>query len=167
MTHPVELRADPANRTENAAGLRAALVISMAMDPPPKGPPPTDSLNPERLHAMAEPAVSAGAGMLLAKLLPAGVGAALMVAVDTPKTKKDWFVRLFVAFTCSYAFYGFAFDLLHSLSWFSFLDRANEDHQFAVRALLGASGWFLLGGGLQMLQKFRADPVATVKEVQP
>jgi hypothetical protein len=114
---------------------------------------------------MSDPA-SAAAGGLLAKLLPAGIGAALMIAVDTPQTKREWFVRIFVAFSCSYAFYGFTFDLLHSLSWFSFLDRANEDHQFAVRTFLGATGWFLLGGGAMMLKRFKADPAATVREIR-
>lgn len=95
---------------------------------------------------------------LMSKFLPAAIGAALMVAVDTPKTRKAWFVRIFVAMSCSYAFYGFAFDFLHSLSWFSFLDRTNEDHQFAIRAGLGVSGWFLLGGGVQLLERWRANP---------
>lgn len=114
---------------------------------------------------MSDPASVVVSG-LLAKLLPAGLGAALMIAVDTPSTKREWFLRLFVAFACSWAFYGFTFDLLHSFSWFSFLDKRNEDHQFAVRALLGATGWFLLGGASMMLKRFRVDPVAVVDDVK-
>lgn len=114
---------------------------------------------------MAEPS-SAFAGGLLAKLLPAGIGAAIMVAVHPPQDKKELFARIFVAFACSYLFYGFTFDLLHSLSWFSFLNKTNEDHAFAVRGLLGACGWFFMGGFSMLLQKFRADPVGTVKEVK-
>jgi hypothetical protein len=46
-------------------------------------------------------ATYAAAGGLLAKLLPAGLGAALMIAVDTPKTRREWFLRIFVAFACT------------------------------------------------------------------
>lgn len=128
--------------------------------------PDHDSQQPLQGTTMAEPTSSAGAGVLLAKLLPAGIGAALMIAVDTPQTKREWFVRIFVAFACSFTFYGFTFDLLKSLSWFAFLDRANEDHQFAIRALLGACGWFLLGGAAMVLKRFRADPAAAVRELR-
>lgn len=114
---------------------------------------------------MAEPA-STVAGGLLAKLLPAGIGAAIMIAVDMPATKREWFARIFVAFAFSYAFYGLAFDFTKSIPWFSFLDKNNEDHQFAIRALLGATGWFVMGGAAMVLKKFRKDPVAAVADVK-
>ena len=42
---------------------------------------------------MAEPA-SVFAGGLMAKLLPAGIGAAIMVLVDPPQSKRELFFRL-------------------------------------------------------------------------
>lgn len=117
---------------------------------------------------MPEPtsAAAAAAGGLLAKLLPAGIGAAIMVAVHPPQNKRELFARLFVAFACSYLFYGFTFDLLHSFGFFAFLDKANEDHAFAVRGLLGACGWFFMGGTSMLMQKFRTDPLGTMDEVK-
>lgn len=116
---------------------------------------------------MAEPTSSAGAGLLLVKLLPAGVGAALMVAVDPPKNKRELFARLFAAFASSYLFGDTIFDLLHSLSLFSFLDHGVRAHAVAVDGVVGALGWFVLGGVSMMAKRFRTDPVATAKELKP
>jgi hypothetical protein len=116
---------------------------------------------------MSEPASSTAAGAILVKLLPAGVGAALMVAVDPPESKRELFARLFVAFTCSILFGEVVFDLLHSLAWFAFLDAHRRAHLAAVDALCGALGWFVLGGLSTWLKRFRADPVQAVKDAKP
>ena len=61
---------------------------------------------------MTEPTTGAAAGLALAKLVPAGLGAAIMVAVDMPKTRGEFFARFFVAFGCSHLFGDFALALL-------------------------------------------------------
>lgn len=104
---------------------------------------------------------------LLYKFLPAGLGAAIMIAVEPPKTRKELFWRLVSAFICSAIFGELAMDFLHSVAWFSFLDPAKRSHQAAVDFIVGGSGWFLLGGGGVLLRKVKADPVATAKEMKP
>lgn len=116
---------------------------------------------------MADPASSTGVGVLLAKFLPAGIGAALMVAVDPPKDKRELFARLFVAFAASYLFGDVVFDFLRTVGWFSFLDHAKRAHVVAVDGLVGAAGWSVLGGGSMLLKKFRTDPAGTVRELRP
>lgn len=114
---------------------------------------------------MSDPA-SAVAGGLLAKLLPAGIGAALMVAVDPPDSKTELFARVFVAFAASYLFGDAMFDFLQSFSLFSFMDHAKRAHSVAVDGIVGAMGWFVLGGASMMLKKFRNDPVKTVEDAK-
>lgn len=134
----------------------------------------TDGMSPDRASNRATFSTFAGAAMaeptsaaaILAKLMPAAVGALIMIAVDTPQTKREWFLRILVAFLCSWAFYGVTFDGLHSVPWFSFLDKTNEDHQFAVRAMLGSTGWFVMGATAMLLKKLRNDPVGTIAEVK-
>lgn len=105
-------------------------------------------------------------GTILYKFLPAGVGAFLMVAVHLPQTKRELFARVFVALAGSLLFTDVLFDFLHSLSWFSFLDDSKKSHVAAVAGLIGACGWFVLGGVSMWLKKFRADPVAAVEEAK-
>lgn len=159
-----EMRAQPADATgvnlASAPLVRASNDASILLN---ELADPRAAVTTLQGAVMADPTGGAAAG-LLAKLLPAGIGAALMIAVDTPSTKREWFVRIFVAFVCSWAFYGFTFDLLKSLSWLSFMDRKDEDHQFAVRALLGAGGWFVLGGGAQLLRRWKSDPLKAIED---
>lgn len=113
------------------------------------------------------PEMAGASAVLLAKFLPAGLGALVMVAVDVPKTKKELFWRIFVAFASSFLFGDFAFDMLHTFSLFAFLDEAKRSHIGAVYAMVGGAGWFVLGGASMWLRKFRADPVAAVKDATP
>jgi hypothetical protein len=115
-----------------------------------------------RVAQMSDPA-TAVAGGIIAKLLPAGIGAALMVAVDPPETKTELFGRVFVAFAASYLLGEFVFDFLQSFSLFSFMDYTKRAHVVAVDGIVGALGWFILGGASMMLKKFRNDPVKAVE----
>jgi predicted membrane channel-forming protein YqfA (hemolysin III family) len=103
---------------------------------------------------------------VLSKLLPAGVGAAIMIAVDMPATKRELFMRVFVAMACSIVLGEAFFDYLDSTTWFSFLDPGKHMHHAAVNAVLGGAGWFVIGGAAMALKRFRADPVAAVKELK-
>lgn len=114
---------------------------------------------------VSEPA-SIAAGGLLAKLLPAGVGALLIAIVDPPQNKREMFLRVLVAFVSSYLFSRFAFDWLHQFPTFAVLDWEKDEHRVAVEGLVGASGWFVLGAAAMLLKKLRADPVATIEEVK-
>lgn len=114
---------------------------------------------------MSDPA-TAGAAGILAKLLPAGIGAALMVAVDPPADKRELFARLFVAFAFSYLFGDVAFDFAKSFALFAFLDASKRMHNVAVDGFMGAVGWSVLGGVSMWLKKFRANPVQAVEEAK-
>lgn len=100
------------------------------------------------------------------KFFAPAIGALLVVAVDPPNSRKELFLRFFVAFTFSFLFSATTFDLLHSFSWLAFLDKANDEHQTAIKGLLGACGWFVVGGSVQLMKKFREKPVETVEEVK-
>lgn len=89
-----------------------------------------------------------------------------MVAVDPPENKRELFARLFVAFAASYLLGDFVFDLMQSFSLFSFLDHARRAHNVAVDGIVGAMGWFVLGGASMMLKKFRVDPVGAVEDAK-
>lgn len=104
--------------------------------------------------------------VLMAKVLPPALGAAIMVAVDMPETKRELFWRFFVAFAASYLFGDVAFDLLHSFSWFAFLDHAKRAHNTAVDGLVGAVGYFFASGLVMMLKNFRKDPLGTIRDAK-
>jgi hypothetical protein len=104
---------------------------------------------------------------LLTKLLPAGIGAAIMIAVDMPSSKRELFLRVFVAMACSIVFGEALFDYLDSTDWFAFLDPLKHMHHAAVNAVLGGAGWFVMGGAAMMLKRFRADPAAAVQAIKP
>jgi hypothetical protein len=104
---------------------------------------------------------------VLYKFLPAALGAALMIVIEPPKTRKELFWRLVAAFICSAMFGELAMDWLHSVSWFAFLDPFKRSHQAAIDFIVGGSGWFILGGGGVMLRRFKGDPVTTVKDAKP
>lgn len=114
---------------------------------------------------MSEPASSGVAGALLYKLLPAGLGAAIMVCVDPPRSKRDLFARAFVAFAMSYLFGDVAFEITRSFSSFAFLDPNKASHVNAVGGVVGAAGWFVAGGVAVLLKRFRRDPLKTVDSV--
>jgi hypothetical protein len=103
---------------------------------------------------------------LLYKFLPAGLGAAIMIAVEPPKTRRELFWRLVAAFVCSAMFGELAMDWLHSLSVFAFLEPAKRAHQAAIDFIVGGSGWFVLGGGGVLLRRFKADPAAAAEEAK-
>lgn len=111
-------------------------------------------------------ATSVVAGGMVAKLLPAGIGAVLIAIVDPPQNKKEMFLRVLVAFVSSYLFSHIALDFAHQFSLFSFLDWSKDEHRVAVESLVGASGWFVLGAAAMLLKRFRADPIAAVQDVK-
>lgn len=115
---------------------------------------------------MPEPTSSAVAGGLLAKLLPAGIGAAIMVCVDPPQCKRELFARVFVALACAYLFGDTVLDLLHSFSLFAFLDAGKRAHQVAIDGLTGGLGWSFMGGVSMWMRKFRANPIEAIDEAK-
>lgn len=107
---------------------------------------------------MSEPASSAAAGIALAKLLPAGLGAALMVAVDMPKTRGELFARFFVAFACSHLFGDVVLNILQQ--WVPHLTGR------AVDGGLGALGYFLAGGVAVLAKRFKRQPLVTADKIR-
>lgn len=104
---------------------------------------------------------------LLTKLLPAGLGAAIVVLVDPPATKRDLFARFFCAFVASVFLGDFALDLLRAnVGWLSFLDPGKRTHAAAIDFIMGAVGWFLFGGAVMWLKKLRAEPAAAIEEAK-
>ena len=97
---------------------------------------------------------------VLAKFLPAAVGAAIMVVVDMPKTRRDGFARFFVAFAASYLFGDTLFDFLRSTSAFAFLTPGR--HQTAVDGFVGACGYFVASGMAVWLRGFKRSPLEAV-----
>lgn len=152
------MKTEATDRAETvSASLRASGAIVRASDPKAKA---------VTLGGIMTDPASAGAAGLLAKLLPAGIGAGLMILVDPPQSKRELFLRLFAGMGCSFLFTSTVLDLLHSFSMFAFLDKANHDHRMAVAGALGAVGWFLLGGAAMLLKKYRADPLAAVEDAK-
>ena len=119
-----------------------------------------------RMQEANSPEAAGWIAAILYKFLPAGLGAAIMVAVDPPQSRKELFWRLFVAFACSYLFGDVVFDFLHSFHLFAFLDAHKRAHTVAVDSLMGATGWFIFGGLTVWLKKLKADPVATISEAK-
>ena len=107
---------------------------------------------------MSEPATSAAAGFALAKLFPAGIGAALMVAVDMPRTRGELFARFFVAFACSHLFGDVALAILQQ--WAPMLTAR------AVDGAMGALGYFLAGGVSVLAKRFRRQPLKTAGQLR-
>lgn len=103
---------------------------------------------------------------LVYKFLPAALGAAIMIVIEPPKTRRELFWRLVAAFICSAMLGQVAFDFLHSLSWFAFLDASKRPHTAAVDFIVGGGGWFLLGGVGVILRKARTDPIGAVDDVK-
>lgn len=112
----------------------------------------------------ADGASGAVFGIGLAKLLPAGLGAAIMVAVDPPQTRRQLFARLFVAFAFSHLFGDFVGVLIHD-SW-AFFDPSKASHDRALAGALGALGWFVAGGVSVLAKRFRRNPLETVDAVR-
>lgn len=104
--------------------------------------------------------------ILITKLLPAGMGALLMVAVRPPVNRRELFARVFVALATSVLFTDFAFDFLHSFSWFAFLNEGKKSHVAAVAGFLGSVGWFIVGGVGVWLDRFRSNPIGAVDEAK-
>lgn len=111
-----------------------------------------------RMQEMQSPESAGWAAALLYKLLPGALGALVMVLVDVPKTKKDLFTRLFVAFISSVVFGELFFDWLRTLSAFSFLSPFKGSHVASVYFLVGGFGWFVIGGGVTLATRWRDNP---------
>lgn len=108
---------------------------------------------------MTEPATGTAAGVaLFMKFVPAGLGAALMVAVDMPKTRGEFFARFFVAFTCSYLFGDFALAVLQH--WVPLASAR------VVDGTLGAFGYFLAGGASVLAKRFKRKPLETTRAIR-
>lgn len=103
---------------------------------------------------------------LLFKLLPGGLGAAVMIMVDPPDSRRELFARLFVAFVASALLGDVVLDALHTFSWFAFLDADKRHHRVAVDFIVGGAGWFVIGAASMWLKRLRADPAAAVEEAK-
>ena len=103
---------------------------------------------------------------LVTKFLPAAAGAALMILVDMPKTKREYFIRFACAFLVSGLFGEVLFDFLDSFTLFSFLDHSKRTHITAIDGLAGACGYFLVGGIAMWLNRFRADPKGAIADAR-
>lgn len=112
----------------------------------------------------ADGASGAAIGLGLSKLLPAGLGAAIMVAVDPPRTRGELFARIFVAFTFSHLFSDFLGIVLHE--WWPLFDVAKPAHDRALAGAIGALGWFLAGGAAVLAKRFRRNPLGTTRDVR-
>ena len=124
------------------------------------------SESPMRMFENSNHAADAGGlAVILSKLLPPAVGASIMIAVDMPTTKRDWFVRIFVAFASSWLFGEVFFDFLDSFSLLSFLDPTKRAHTTAVDGLLGAIGFSVASGVAVIFKKFRSKPMETVDDL--
>jgi hypothetical protein len=98
------------------------------------------------------------------KLLPAGLGAAIMVAVDPPRTRSETLARAFVAFAFSHLFGDVAAAL--AAAYVPHFDAASAGHVRALNGALGALGWFVCGGVAVIAKRFRRDPVKTVRNLK-
>lgn len=107
---------------------------------------------------MTEPASSAAAGIALSKLAPAGLGAAIMVAVDMPKTRGELFARFFVAFACSHLFGDFA--LVLAQEWVPHISAR------VVDGSMGALGYFVAGGVSTLAKRFKRKPLETARAIR-
>ncbi|HEY1129149.1 MAG TPA: hypothetical protein VGF12_07080 [Roseateles sp.] len=107
---------------------------------------------------MSEPASGAVAGIALSKLLPAGLGASIMIAVDMPKTRGELFARFFVAFAFSHLFGDVALGVIQQ--W---IPHATGR---AVDGALGALGYFLAGGVAVLAKRFKKQPLVTADKVR-
>jgi hypothetical protein len=121
----------------------------------------------ERLQAMkaarmqdhlSSPEAAGWLAPILYKFLPGALGAFVMVMVDVPQTRRDLFIRLFVAFVASVVLGDVVFDLLHSFAWLAFLDDHKQSHVAAVNFLTGGFGWFVIGGGVMLAKRWRDNP---------
>lgn len=100
----------------------------------------------------------AAAGLAFSKLAPAGLGAAIMVAVDMPKTRGEFFARFFVAFACSHLFGDFALAVLQG--WIPAISAR------VVDGSLGALGYFLAGGVSVLAKRFKRKPLETARAIR-
>jgi hypothetical protein len=151
---------DQGAAAETSASLKASAVLVRVSDP---------KAFPTRHLAAMPHTFDQDPGMLtalLAKFLPAAFGAALMIMVDMPKTKREYFARFAAAFIVSGLFGGALFDLLDSFSLFSFLDEGKRSHVTAIDGLAGACGYFVVGGAAQFLQRFKANPTQAVQDAR-
>jgi hypothetical protein len=102
----------------------------------------------------------------LLKWSPPFIGAFIMILVDMPKSKREYFIRFVCAFACSFLAAEFLFDFLDSTSMFAFLDASKRSHWTAIEGFCGAVGYFVVGAGAQWLAKFRATPVDAVNDLK-
>jgi hypothetical protein len=104
---------------------------------------------------------------IVAKLLPAGLGAWIMTRVDPPEDKKEEFTRFFVGLGMSGLFTEVTIDVLHNnFKWAEALDVHNIWHIVAVAGAWGAVGWFVVGALVMQLKKMRSDPVGAMKDIK-
>lgn len=109
-------------------------------------------------HQMTEPASSAAAGLAFSKLLPAGLGAAIMVAVDMPKTRGEFFARFFVAFAVCHLFGDFFLAVVQN--W------VPQASARVVDGSLGALGYFMAGGVSVLAKRFKKRPLETAGKIR-
>lgn len=102
--------------------------------------------------------------------MPAPLGAAVMLLFDTPKTRKELFVRLSVSYLFGSMFSPVVFDFLHSFTLLSFLDINNRRHFGAVEFFTASIGWTILAMFATLQRKARENPeaaIARAKDIAP
>jgi hypothetical protein len=106
------------------------------------------------------------ASALFWKFCPAPLGALVMVIFDTPKTRRELFIRLSVAFLFGSMFAPVVFDFLRTFSWFTFLDAGNRRHFGAVEFFTAGCGWTVLSAWATWQRRARENPAAAVQEIR-
>jgi hypothetical protein len=100
------------------------------------------------------------------KFCPAPLGALVMVIFDTPKTRRELFIRLTVAFLFGSMFGDVMFDFLDSFKWLEFLDKTNRRHFGAVEFFTAGCGWSLLSAWATLQRKLRENPEAVIQQAR-
>ena len=117
-------------------------------------------------YDLPHPGWLAGLAALASKLVPPILGALIMVALDVPKSRKEFAARIFVAISCSYLFGDTILDFLHGFSWFAFLNPQIHAHTTTIDSLVGATAYFVMSGVAVLLRRGATDPLGTLKEVK-
>jgi hypothetical protein len=92
------------------------------------------------------------------KFMPVPLGALVMVVFDPPKTRRELFTRLTVAYMTGNLLAGFVFDLLDSFAFLAFLDATNRRHVGAVEFFTAGCGWTLLSMFATYQRRLRESP---------
>ena len=101
-------------------------------------------------------------------LIPAILGAAIMLATKPPKERKTMFLYAFVAISSSFLFgHQLAHALDYYVPWVDLTTHADEhhlDYMIAVHGLVGAAAWSVCGLAHTAYAKLREDPAGALRD---